>query len=101
LTPNTRTVEAAQSTALIASNSEIVAQILRDLPRNERDALREYYAAGGDERQICARYSISPEAFQDLKRILRARFTELRGSEARKTARSVTGAWKATLRRNA
>ena len=99
--PNTRIAEAAQSTALIASNSEIVAQIMRDLPGNERDALRDYYAAKGDEQQICARYGILPEAFRDLKRTMRAQFRDLRRFEVGTSQESVRGAWKVTLRRSA
>jgi hypothetical protein len=98
---NNRIAEAAQSTALIASNSEIVAQIMRDLAGNERDALRDYYAAKGDEQEICARYSILPEAFRDLKRTMRAQFRDLRRFEASASQKSVSGAWKVTLRRSA
>jgi hypothetical protein len=74
LTLNTRILEAAQSAALISSNSEIVAKLLRDLPRNEHAALRDYYAGEGDEQRICTRYRIRPEAFQNLKSTLRAQF---------------------------
>ena len=99
MTPNTRSLEAAQSTALISSNSEIVAQLLRDLPGNERNALRDYYAADGDEQQICARYRIAPGTFQNLKSALRTRFRELRDNPARKPASSAGSALKASLRR--
>lgn len=101
MTRNTRIPASAQGNGLISSNSEIVAQIMRDLPGNERDALRDYYAANGDEREICARYSVPLKAFQDLKRTLRAQFRDLRISEVSTAQKSVSGAWKATLRPNA
>ena len=97
--PKTGILETAQSTTLIGSNSEIVAQLLRDLPRNEHNALCDYYAGARDEQQICASYSIPPEAFQKLKSTLRTQFTNLRRSQARRTAQSAGSAGKATLRR--
>jgi hypothetical protein len=84
----TRILEAAQSAALAASNSEIVAQLLRDLPGNERNALRDYYARNGEESQICARYCIAPDAFQNLKSTLRAQFRDLRNAQPRKPVES-------------
>ena len=97
--PKTGILETAQSTTLIGSNSEIVAQLLRDLARNEHNALRDYYAGDRDEQQICARYGILPGAFQKLKSTMRAQFTARRSSQARKTAKSAGSTGKATLRR--
>jgi hypothetical protein len=99
--PKTGILETAQSTTLIGSNSEIVAQLLRDLPRNEHNALRDYYAGDRAEQQICARYSILPEAFQKLKSTLRAQFTDLRSSQPRKPVKSASDTGKATLRPSA
>ncbi len=97
--PNIRILEAAQSAALTSSNSEIAAQLLRDLPGNERNALRDYYAGDGDEQQICTRYAIAPAAFQALKTTLRARFRDLRSAETRKPAGSAPSAIPARLAR--
>ena len=48
-------METAHSAALNSSSSRIAAQLMRDLPRKHRNALRVFYVLGDDDATVCAR----------------------------------------------
>jgi hypothetical protein len=60
-------VEHAHSAGLNSSSLQVATQLLRDLPRQHRNALRDFYLLEDDDATVCARYGFSLIAWHDLK----------------------------------
>jgi hypothetical protein len=90
-----------RSASSISLNSKIIAHLLQDLPRKQREALRDFYTRNGDEDTVCARYDLSLVGFRHLRRQLISQFTEKRNAGTRKPRVSAFGVQPADLRLSA
>jgi hypothetical protein len=78
----------AHGAALNSSSSQIAAQLLRDLPRNHRNAFRDFYLLEADDATVCAAIWSFTIARRDLKGHMRSRFLEICGTKTRNPAGS-------------
>ena len=73
-----RFIREDRSAASIIHDTELATQVLRDIPQEHLNALRDFYVSEQEEVLVCTRHRLTHEEFREIKSRAPLRFSQVR-----------------------